>query len=216
MRNPTIALLLAALCGPTLSGAQGHPPAHEGAASHHDASLPKTSFEVMGSEVFRTAAAIVPIGHRLTAELHYFGLPDPHVRINVAQMALAWQFPLGRHGFIAPGLGYYSGVDHATFSGSVRWLYERGPFITEGLLVQGHDQSDETERGQIWDGNHVSLALFRKRLELGPTWEHIAVREEDEWKVGGRVAARVHPRLLAQLYVLRPGPTEWRLGFLVR
>jgi hypothetical protein len=98
----------------------------------------------------------------------------------------------------------------------VRWLLEAGPLLSEGLLSQGSDQGDGSERGQFWDGNHVSLALLDRRLELGPTGEHIHIRDEDEWQWGARAAVRVHARLLLQAYVLTPGETEWRAGFVVR
>ncbi len=195
-----------------------HEPAPPGPAEsrHEDAALPLPSWEFMASSAFRSATAIVPVGHRFAAELHYYGLPEPELRITVAQTALGYQVPVGRHGFIAPALGYFSGVHHGAFAGSVRWMLEAGPFVTEGMLVQGHDRSDEVDRAQFWDGNHVSLALFDRRLEVGPTFEHINVREEDAWKWGGRVAVRVHKRVLAQSYILTPGKTELRFGVLVR
>jgi hypothetical protein len=209
--------MVALLC-PAIVLAQ-HDDAHpraDASAHHRDLSTPRPTYEAMASRVFRTVTAVVPIGHRLAAEVHYFGLPDPEVHVNVVQTGISFQVPLGRFGFIAPGIGYYSGVDHSAPSVSVRWLLEAGPLLSEGLLSQGIDQGDGSERGQFWDGNHVSLALLDRRLELGPTWEHIHIRDEDEWKWGARAAVRVHARLLLQAYVLTPGETEWRAGFVVR
>jgi hypothetical protein len=51
---------------------------------------------------------------------------------------------------------------------------------------------------------------------VGPSWEHIHLREEDEWKWGGRVAVRLARNVTAQLFTLTPGRTEWRAGLLVR
>jgi len=197
---------------PSGRGAPHEPPA----TAHHDPASARATFEAMASDVFRTVTAIVPITHRVAGEVHAFALPDPHARVNVAQAGVSYQVALGRLGYIAPGVGYYSGVDHATASVTLRWLVERGPFVSEGLLVQGIDASDQSETGQFWDGNHVSLAMLRRRLELGPTWEHIHIRDEDEWKWGGRAALRVSGRVLMQLYVLTPGATEWRGGVVIR
>jgi hypothetical protein len=170
----------------------------------------------MASSVFRTVSAIVPVTRRLAAEVHYFGLPENEPRENLVQATLSYQLPLGPYGFIAPGAGYYSGINHSAFSVSLRWLVEAGRVVSEGLLAQGVDNSDGSERGQIWDGNHVSVTFLDRALDVGPTWEHIHIREEDEWKWGARVAGRVHDRVQLQLYALTPGKTEWRAGFLVR
>lgn len=190
-----------------------HPPR---ADAHHDLATARASFEAMASDVFRTVTAVVPIANRLAGEVHVFAIPDRHARVNVAQAGVSYQLALGGIGYIAPGFGYYSGVNHATASATVRWLVETGPLVSEGLLVQGIDASDQSETGQFWDGNHVSIAMLRRRLELGPTWEHIHIRDEDEWKWGARAALRVHERALLQLYVLTPGATEWRAGVVVR
>jgi len=223
MRIPTLllraggaapALLVVSCLGAPLGAQEGAPPGLR--ARHEDRATPKPSWEFMASSVFRSATAIVPVGHRFAAELHYYGLPDPEVRITVARAAIGYQLRVGGLGFVAPAVGYYSGVEHGAFAGSVRWLLEAGSLVSEGMLVQGHDQSDRTERGQIWDGNHVSLAIFERRLEVGPTWEHIRLRDEDGWKWGGRVAVRLHARILAQGYVFTPGTPEVRLGVLVR
>ena len=68
-------------------------------------------------------------------------------------------------------------------------------------------------RPTISDGNHVSARW--KRMTLGGTWEHIAFREGDEWKWGGRLAIRILPRVSGILYVLAPGRAEWRGGILI-
>ncbi|HYI97661.1 MAG TPA: hypothetical protein VEX68_29245 [Bryobacteraceae bacterium] len=51
--------------------------------------------------------------------------------------------------------------------------------------------------------------------DLGGAWEHIAFREGDEWKWGGRLAIRILPRVSGILYVLAPGRAEWRGGILI-
>jgi hypothetical protein len=223
MKQSMLAALLAPLIllAPARTSAQHAPPtgghtAPAARARHHDLSTPRPSFEAMSSRVFRTVSAVTPIGHRIVAEVHYFALPEAAPRVNVLQSGLSYQFPLGQRGFVAPGIGFYSGVDHEALSITARWLVEVGPIVSEGLIVQGIDNDDGTERGQFWDGNHVSLALLDRRLEVGPAWEHIHIRDEDEWKGGGRVALRVHPRVLVQAQALAPGETEWRVGVLVR
>jgi hypothetical protein len=217
----TLVVACASLVAAARAGAQHEPPAtghatSASAESHHDLAKPRPSFEAMSSSVFRTVTALTPIGHRVMAEVHYFALPESAPRVNVVQAGLSYQFPIGRIGFIAPGIGFYSGIDHEALSLSARWFVEAGAIVSEGLVVQGIDNDDGTERGQFWDGNHVSLALLDRRLEIGPTWEHIHIRDEDEWKVGGRFALRVHPRVMLQAYALTPGATEWRGGVLVR
>ena len=219
-RYAVIATAAAMLC-PTLVFAQPDKEKHsaaapEGEGHHEDLSAVRPSVELMASSVFRTVSAVVPIKHRLAAEVHYFGLPEVHPSVNVVQTALSYQVPLGRFGFIAPGAGYYWGKDSNAPSASVRWMVEAGPIVSEGLLVQGLTTPEDAERAQIWDGNHVSLAMLNRKLEVGPTWEHIHIREEDEWKWGARVAARVHERVMVQAYVMTPGKTEWRGGFVIR
>jgi hypothetical protein len=223
MKQSMLAALVAPIIvlAPARTRAQhATPPADHAAPAarerHHDLSVPRPSFEAMSSRVFRTVSAVTPIGHRIVAEVHYFALPEAHPRVNVVQSGVSYQLPLGARGFVAPGIGFYSGVDHEALSVSARWLLEVGPIVSEGLIVQGIDNDDGTERGQFWDGNHVSLALLDRRLEVGPAWEHIYIRREDEWKGGGRVALRVHPRVLVQALALAPAETEWRFGVLVR
>ncbi|HEX4935619.1 MAG TPA: hypothetical protein VFV33_20705, partial [Gemmatimonadaceae bacterium] len=124
-------LVLAAFLLPAAMAAgqapQGHEPARGAshpapAKEHHDLASARSTFEAMASDVFRTVTAVVPIASRLAGEVHFFAIPDRHTRVNVAQAGVSYQVPLGRIGFLAPGLGYYSGVDHAAGSVSLRWL----------------------------------------------------------------------------------------------
>lgn len=177
---------------------------------------PRLSWEALASPAFRTASGIAPLGTRVAVEAHYFGMPSEESQTHVVQAGLSWHLSLGSLGFVAPGVGWYSGVEHGAVSGSVRWQIEHGRIVSEGLMVQAIDRRDGTERGQFWDGNHVSLSLLDRRLEVGPSWEHIHLREEDEWKWGGRVALRLARGVTAQLFTLTPGRTEWRAGLLVR
>lgn len=212
MTGPKIGASLMALLFPALALCQEA----TGSEPARDFSTAKPSYELMASGVFRTISAVVPVTRRVAAEVHYFGLPEAEPRVNVVQALFSYQVPLGRYGFIAPGAGTYFGVEHAALSVSVRWLVEAGRVVSEGLFAQGTGTPDSTERAQIWDGNHVSLTFLERRLEIGPTWEHIHVREENEWKWGGRLAGRVSERILLVVYALTPGETEWRAGFSIR
>jgi hypothetical protein len=177
---------------------------------------PRQSWEALASPAFRTASGVVPLGARVVVEAHYFGMLEGESQTHVVQTGVSWHLNIGSLGFVAPGVGWYSGVDHGAVSGSVRWQIEHGRIVSEGLMVQAIDRKDGTERGQFWDGNHVSLSLLDRRVEVGPSWEHIHFREEDEWKWGGRVAVRLARSVTAQLFTLAPGRTEWRAGLLVR
>jgi hypothetical protein len=109
-------------------------------------------------------------------------------------------------------------------------IYERGWFVTQGLILQGfrytpvfREEEAGGEHGSpapvsyvrptISDGDHVSVRW--KRLTIGGAFEHIHFREGDEWKGGGRLAVRMFSRLSAIVYVLGPGRTEWRGGILI-
>ncbi len=216
---PIIAWLL--VSSPAASRAQDKVNAPErsneaAGAPHEVFARPRLSWEALASPAFHTATGIVPLGSRVAVEAHYFGMPEKESRNAVIQTGVSWHLGLGSLGFVAPGVGWYSGVDHGAVSGSVRWQIEHGRIVSEGLMVQAIDRRDGTERGQFWDGNHVSLSLLDRRVEVGPSWEHIHFREEDEWKWGGRVAVRLARSVTAQLFTLTPGRTEWRAGLLVR
>jgi hypothetical protein len=113
----------------------------------------------------------------------------------------------------------------------LRWDYERKWFVTQGLLVhafrktpifaempEDFSASESPQptgyvRPVISDGNHASARW--RRITIGAAWEHIAFREGDEWKGGGRIGIQIVPRVSAVLYVLTPGKTEWRGGILI-
>lgn len=214
------AVMVSLLCSaPAVAQRDSPKPAeasHEREGHHEDLSIARPAFELMISEVFQTASVVVPVWNRVATEVHFFGLPDFDPSVSVVQAAIGYQLPLGRFGFIAPGVGYYWGKERSGPSASLRWQVEVGRVVSEGLLVEGFRATDGRERAQIWDGNHVSLTMFDRRLEVGPTWEHIHVREENEWKWGARVAARVHENVTLLVYAMTPGKTEWRVGFAVR
>jgi hypothetical protein len=131
---------------------------------------------------------------------------------------------------LAPGFGVLFGSNQFATAPSFvfRWDYQKGWFVTQGLVIQGfrntpifgEEQAEEpghrepigSVRPVISDGDHVSGRW--KRLTIGGTWEHIQFREGNEWKGGGRAAFRFAKRFSAVLYVLGPGKAEWRAGLL--
>jgi hypothetical protein len=181
--------------------------------------------EFVASDVFRSGTLILPIAHRVSFEGDYFG----GTKTDTGYTAATWTWVKDELR-LTPGFGVVFGSNSFTTSPacSVRWEYERKWFVTQGLLVQafretpifGENETDYATRARrqpigsvrpaITDGDHVSGRW--RRLTVGGAWEHIAFREGDEWKGGGRVAIEIVPRVSAVLYVLGPGRTEWRGG----
>lgn len=190
---------------------------HEGEESR----LPEAEF--VGSTTFRSASLVQPLWRHLGVEGHYFGGDEN----NVGYIAGNWTFR-GEHWKVAPGFGAAFGDNgfQTMPALSVRWGYERGWFVTEGLFVQGlmhtkfvpegtepepgHSETDSVAPS-IADGNHISARW--KRLTVGGTWEHMQFREGKEWKGGARIAYRVLPSLSFTFFALGPG-SEIRGGIL--
>ncbi len=184
--------------------------------------------EFAASDVFRSGSYLQPLWRGLGFDGHYFGGKTADTGFTGA----SWTFRV-RELKLSPGFGVLFGSNETTTSPalSFRWDYERGWFVTQGLILQGFRKTPvfrEEEAGgeqsgapvpvsyvrpTISDGDHVSAQW--KRLTVGGTFEHIHFREGSEWKGGGRLAIRLFPRVSAILYVLAPGRTEWRGGILV-
>jgi hypothetical protein len=224
-------MLIAILATGALASSASAQEARDGAATTSPAAteesaskeykLPEAEF--VGSPSFRSASLVQGLWSDSNFEGHYFGGDEN----NVGYTAGSWTFH-GEGWKIAPGFGVVFGDNgFRTMPGvSVRWGYERGWFITEGLLVQGllHTtlvpEEEETEDGEpatksvvpfIADGNHISARW--KRLTEGGTWEHMQFREGREWKGGVRVAYRVLPSLSFTFFAMGPG-SEIRGGIL--
>jgi hypothetical protein len=236
MKNQTI---LSLLCLTVLAGGQEPPPHGGGKPAEHASGGGKAGAahegpeafeaEYVFSDVFRSGSYIQPLWKALSFEGHYFGGKAADTGFTGG----SWTFRLGELK-LSPGFGVLFGSKGfaTTPSVSFRWDYERGWFVSQGLIVQGFRDSpvfrEEEEGGHeshgestpvgyvrptISDGNHVSARW--KRLTVGGSWEHIQFREGDEWKGGPRVGVRILPRLSAVLYLLYPGRAEWRAGVLV-
>jgi hypothetical protein len=121
---------------------------------------------------------------------------------------------------VAPGLAWTFGTESRPAPVvTARWSYERERWLTEGLWVQSleaylpeppsnHESPASSEEevvryASVLDGVHLSARVGR--AEVGPLVEHIAYREEDAWKGGGRVAWRVTGGLKLVAQVLGPG-----------
>ena len=183
--------------------------------------LPEAEF--VGSSSFRSASLVQSLWSNLNFEGHYFGGDEN----NIGYTAGSWTFH-GEHWKIAPGFGVAFGDNgfQTMPAMSIRWVYERNWFITEGLFVQGllhtkfYPEGTEPEAGNpagksvypsIADGNHISARW--KRLTVGGTWEHMQFREGREWKGGVRVAFRALPPLSFTFFAMGPG-SEIRGGIL--
>ena len=180
--------------------------------------------EFVASNVFRSGSYIQPLWKGLGFEGHYFAGEFT----DVGSPGLFWTFRFGALK-LSPGASVIIGTNETTTSPAVtfRWDYERGWFVTQGLIVQGfreslilegggHDPAHSTQpptvRPIISDGNHLSGRW--KRLTVGGSWEHVDFRAGNEWKGGTRIAVRLFPRVSGILYVLGP-QTEFRGGILI-
>ena len=198
-----------------------HVTADEKAASSEGFRLPEAEFAASPS--FRAGSLIQPLWKELGFEGHYFGGNEN----NVGYAGGSWTFR-GEHWKIAPGFGVNFGDNgfRRMPALAVRWGYEQGWFVTEGLLVQGllhtrfFPEGTEPEPGRppteevvpsIADGNHMSGRW--KRFTVGGTWEHMQFREGKEWKGGLRAAYKVIPSLSFTFFAMGPG-AEVRGGIL--
>lgn len=153
--------------------------------------------EFVASSVFRGGELTVRVVRSLWAEGYYFGTPEVNAGITGASWRFQW-----KNFAISPGIGVGFG-SHVTTSPVfvVRWTLDTKRWFSQGLWVQDlspqtirfEDGTERRARSAILDNNHFSARIWR--LEVGPLWEHIKFREEDEWKAGVRVAARLNPRI---------------------
>jgi hypothetical protein len=178
--------------------------------------------ELVWSPSFRSGSFVQPIRSDVSFEGHYFGGDEN----NVGFIGGSWTFH--ETWKLAPGFGVLFGDNgfRTMPALSLRWGYEQGWFVTEGLLVHGllhtelFPEGTESEPGQsisksvvpfIADGDHVSARW--KRLTAGGTWEHMQFREGREWKGGVRIAYKVLPPLSFTFWAMGPG-SEIRGGLL--
>lgn len=209
---------------PASVGAPAEHAAHDGHEAHHS---PLVEAEFAGSTAFRTGSMSLRLASPLRAELRYFGVAGN----DIGMAGLGWEFRWGGLRFI-PGAAWSFGRENRPAPViTARWVFENERWISQGAWVQSlveykptlsahqeHDGGDEhgseaetlARHASVLDGIHVSRRIGR--FEVGPLFEHIHYREEDEWKAGGRVAVRLGTsfRLIAQ--VVGPG-TEVRGGF---
>ena len=176
--------------------------------------------EFTASDSFRSATYLQPLWRGLGFAGYYFGGTETDTGFTGA----SWKF--AGHGLkLSPAFGVVFGSNRFATSPAVtlRWEYEHAWFVTEGLIVQGFRETpvfreeglepSSFVRPTISDGNHLSARW--RRLTIGGSWEYIHFREGDEWKGGGRLGARLFPRVSAVLYVFGPGKAEWRGGILI-
>lgn len=212
-----------------IGAAQTTPPQAE--PKKEEESLTDIEAEFVASDIFRSGSYVQPMFKKLSFEGHYFG--GEHT--DVGYTGGSWNLGIGEFKLL-PGFGVLFGSNEFAVAPALalRWDYERGWFVTQGLIIQGFRRTpifseEETEhhelngraraepvsyvRPTISDGSHVSARW--KRLTAGGTWEHIQFREGDEWKGGGRISFRLLPRVSAVLNVLGPGRAEWRGGILI-
>jgi hypothetical protein len=192
-------------------------------SGHKDSPLPEVEF--VASSLFRSGSLIQPLTKHLNLEGHYFGGGVS----NVGIVGGSYKFH-GKHWHIEPGIGVaFADNNFRTMPAlTVRWAYERGWFVTEGLAVQGLLHTtfpSEGEEGEvpdepapiksvtpfIADGNHISARW--RRLTAGGTWEHVQFREGVEWKGGVRIAYKMLPHTSLTMFIMGPN-TEVRGGIL--
>jgi len=177
-------------------------------------------FEALASEEFRNVNLVAPIFKGLNLEGHYFGVrvepESEEKRIHVADFATiagSYSFRIGEHLELTPGFGVYFGEGQKTSPAlTFRWDFEKGRILSQGLFIKSFRENEEIGRPSIWDGNHVSIRFWR--LEVGPSWERIHTRTENEWKGGGRAAVRIVSNFSLVFFVVAP-KTEFRAGILI-
>lgn len=174
--------------------------------------------EAVASSQFRTAFIVIPVWKKLAVDTRYYGNDEADVLLSGG----GWEFePWKGHLMLAPGLSvsYNHGIRTAP-AATLRWDVRRSWFHAAGYSAislipsqRPHESEHHDERYSTYsylsDGNHISANW--KRLEGGFSWEHIAVREEQEWKSGGRFSIALTKHLNFVAFILAP-ETEFRCG----
>jgi hypothetical protein len=195
---------------------ESHPAGSKGTVKPDERPLFYPDVEFLASTQFRDAFFILPVWKKLNFEGHYFG-DDHH---DVGLIGGSWAFEFARKVTISPGLAVGFGTTVGTApAATLRWDVEHSWFHGEGFssislraAIQPKEEQGKTEftrYSYISDGNHLSGRW--KRIESGFFWEHIATREENEWKTGGRLAVALTRHLDFVAYLLAPD-TEFRCG----
>ncbi len=164
---------------------------------------PRVEAEFVASDIFRSGTTIVRVWRGFRLEGEYFGAPNFDVGVTGGGWNFKWK---GLS--VAPGIavGFGSGVKVSPIA-TLRWTLDTHRWFSQGFFGQslrGHiiEEETETEGGEeaqvaeernvhasILDNNHISVRLGP--LEIGGLWERIRYREENEWKGGLRVGARL-------------------------
>lgn len=173
---------------------------------------PRVEAEYVASSIFRSANLLVSGPRSLQFEGDYFGTPE----FNVGVTGVSWKFQW-KALTVAPGFGVVFGKNSRTAPVvSLRWKLETRHWFSQGYYGQPlgrytlHEHGEEiSTRSAILDNNHVSFRY--SVLEVGPLWEHIEYREENEWKGGVRVAARLGRNFKLIFQGVGPGQ-EYRGG----
>jgi hypothetical protein len=165
---------------------------------------PRIEGEFVASDLFRDGTAIIKIWRGLHLEGEYFG----GANYDIGGAGAAWKFRW-KGLSISPGLGVAFGSAAQTAPiVTFRWTLDTRRVFSQGFFAQSlrayvfvEEAEPSHETGEtpvseqlkvhtsILDNNHVSLRLGP--VEVGPMWERIRYREENEWKGGLRVAARL-------------------------
>ncbi len=195
---------------------------HDAAANTGHEHLPSTEIEFAGSTTFQSGLAAIRVARSpLLIDAHFYGVDTN----EIGMVGLAWE--LRYHGFrVMPGLGWAFGQENRpALAFTTRWGYEGERWLAQGQWVQslkahvpaeseGHARSDEHDEEVVEHSGALEghLSAVVGRLEIGPAFEHIRYREENEWKGGGRGAWRLGHGFKVVTYVLAPDP-EFRAGF---
>jgi hypothetical protein len=126
------------------------------------------------------------------------------------------------------GVGFGSPAQTAPIF-TFRWTLDTHRWFSQGFFAQsltGHVVQPETEsteetaaktvseersvHASILDNNHISVRLGP--MEIGGLWERIRYREENEWKGGLRVAARIKKAGIKLIFQAVGPDAEFRGG----
>ena len=121
--------------------------------------LPEAEF--VGGTSFRSGSVVQGLWSDLGVEGHYFGGDEN----NVGYTAGSWTFH-GEHWKLAPGFGVAFGDNgfRTMPALSIRWSYEYGWFVSEGLFVQGLLHTDFFPEGTEAEGARLPASQLCHRL----------------------------------------------------
>ena len=186
--------------------------------SGHDAG-PTVEAEFVASDIFRSGTLLIKVYKNIHLDGEYFGAPEYDLGITGVNYRLTWKSLS-----VSPGLAAgFGGSANTVPVFTVRWNLETHRWFSQGFFAQSLAEYHTSRKGNrlaraaeseasyssVLDNNHISARIGP--VEAGGLWEHIAYRDDNEWKGGVRLAVRIKEKYKLIFQCVGPG-VEYRGG----